>query len=62
MEKHKPIEEVLKLIKSINADVQDMKKDVEIIKKYHKENLKEQLQKEIEENECIVVENKWWFQ
>ena len=60
MEKHKPIEEVLKLIKSINADVQDMKKDVEIIKKIQKENLKEQLQKQIE-NECVIEDKGWWF-
>lgn len=61
MEKHKPIDEVLKLIKSINNDVQDMKKDVEIIKKIQKENLKEQLQKKIE-NECVIEDKGWWFQ
>ena len=57
MEKHKPIEEVLKLIKSINADVQDMKKDIQDIKK---KQIKEQPKQEIEKD-CVIEESGWWF-
>ena len=59
--KIKPIDEVLELTKKLLQKINRLEKEIEIIKKYHKEQLKEQLQKEIE-NECIVVEKKWWFQ